>query len=305
MKEYKRLSTPKSKDIEEFLSFIANNPTADSEQLMRKSLEMGFSPREMIDLSLGAVKYEKSKANLDKPIVDILNDIYEDDPTPGRRYVIEPSEAISKKAKEISENLGGNIGIAASLDIGRPRQLPDYSVVKEAYGENEKLKRIADAGHELQHQKDALIRPGFIMKDDRPYKKGHHYGDIYETSELLREAKDLPKDEKVVKEILKRSKSSGLKPSAFTKLRSLLGPLATGAALYSALESKDVPAAVLSGASLVDPTGISDAALEVKRRLDLKPEERMKQVEEDLLLGMPPEVADEQKLFRKLKEKVK
>lgn len=237
MADYKRFSNPNPKDVQKFLDFVSNNPTVDSETLIRKSMEMGFNPREMIDLALGSVKYEKSKANLDKPVVDILNDIYEKDPTPGRRYVLEPSEAISKQAKEISKSLGQDIGIAEALDTGRSRLLPDYSAVKEAYSENEKLRRIADAGHELQHQKDYLIRPDFSTTTDKPYRKGHHYGDIYETGELVREVKDLPQDEKVVKEILKQSKKSGLKPSLFTRLRSLVGliptALAAGLAAYS------------------------------------------------------------------------
>ena len=291
MESYRRFSNPNPKDIQKFLDFIANNPTADSDTLIRKSMEMGFHPREMIDLALGSVKYEKSKANLDKPIVDILNDIYEKDPTPGRRYVVEPSEAISKKAKEISKNLGKDIGIAEALDIGKPRLLPDYSAVKEAYSESEKLRRIADAGHELKHQEDYLIRPDFVTTEDKPYRKGHHYGDIYETKELLRETKDLPQDEKVVKEIVKQSKKSGLKPSVFTRLRSVLGfiptAVATGLAAY-APESKaaSIPLKVLEEgdpSSLLFPSGAGEGEEEeIKKMYEEARKNKFKNIKEKL-----------------------
>jgi hypothetical protein len=226
----KRFSEITPKSIDQFNAYIANTPMVSHQDLVNKAIEMGHNPHDLMDAALGSVKYEKSGARLEDPLEDILNAVYEKDPTPGKRYVMEPSEAISARGKDVAKNLEGNLGVATSLNTGRARSLPDYAAVRQQYSNIGKLQGIAHGGHELKHQEDFLIRPDIEMKTADPYKMGHHYGGIYEPEELIREVKDLPKDEKVVKELLKQSKKSGLKPSVFTRLRSLVGLLPAAAA---------------------------------------------------------------------------
>lgn len=299
----KRFKPVDSKGIDKLIAEIKNNPTITSEELIRKAYELGYAPMSLIDAALGSVKYDKSKASLDKPLEDILNDIYEDDPTPGKRYVIDPSEAISPKAKEIAKQLEGNVGIAQSINFGdNPRAHSDYVAIRPAYSELDKLKSITHGGHELKHNEDFLIRPNVKMTDPRPYRPGHHYKEIYEPAELIREARELPKDPKIAQEVVKQSKKMMIKPSMFTRLRSLFGPIAAGAGLYSALKSDDTLGAVLEGAALADPTGLADAAAEVNRRLKMNPEEQKKISKEDFYSAMPDILANEQRMLDSLED---
>jgi hypothetical protein len=253
----KRFSEITPRAIEQFSSFIANTPLVTNEDMIRKSLEMGYDPIELIDASLGSVKYEKSSASLKNPLEDILNAIYEKDITPGKRYVVDPSETVSKKAKEIAKDLEGSVGVASATPSKR-RALADYAAVTPRKTDLDKLKAIADAGHELEHLKDFVTRPDFRPKTEQSFKPGHHFKDIYEPRELIREVKDLPEDAKLTKEIMKQSKKLGLKPSPFTKLRSVVGLLpglaAAGLATY-APESKaaQIPSKVLEEG---DPTSL-------------------------------------------------
>lgn len=57
-----------------------------------------------------------------------------------------------------------------------------------------------------------------------------------------------------------------------------IGPIAGGIGAYGALKSGDTAAAGLNLASMLDPTGISDAALEVKDRLKEKDPEEIKKI---------------------------
>lgn len=272
--------------IDKIIAEIANNPTISSEALIRKAMELGYDPTDLIDAALGSVKYEKSKASLQKPIEDILNDVFEKNLTPGKRYVIDPSEATSRRGKEVAKALGEDLGVSVSIDTGKSRSIPDYVAVRPSYSDLEKLKNIAHAGHEIEHTTDFLIRPNNVIKTTTPYKKGHHFKEIYEPAELIREVKNLPQDEKVAKEILKQSKKAGLKPHIFSKLRSVLGPLATGVGVYSALKSGDVAGAILNAGALLDPTGVLDAAAEVKDRLNMSPKEQKQINKEDKYSAM-------------------
>jgi len=282
-----RLKKADTSGINKILSEISNNPTISTDALIRKARELGYEPMDLIDAALGSVKYEKSKANLSSPLDEVLNDIFEQDPTPGRRYVIDPTEAISKRGKEVAKSLEGNLGVATSVNFGKSRALPDFVAVRPAYDDLEKLKAIAHAGHELEHQKDFFVRPDYQMKTEKSYKPGHHFKDIYEPSELIREARELPEDEKLIQEVLKQSKKSYVKPSPFTRLRGILAPLAAAAGLYSAGKSGDALGATLEGAALIDPTGISDAAAEINRRLKMSPEEVEEVAKEDKYSAIP------------------
>lgn len=299
-----RLKKADSAGISKLLSWISANPleSAIHSRLMAKAQEFGYDPIDLIDSALGSVKLDKSGALMSQDITDILNQVYEDDPTPGRRYVIDPREAITRRGKEVAGSLKGNLGVAQSINTGRSRSLPDYAAIRMPYTEADKLKAIADAGHELRHSSDSLIRPDLKMLNPNPYTEGHHYGDIYETSELNREARNLPKDEKTAKEILKRSKKSMINSTPFMRLRSILSPLAAGAGLYSALQSKDTLAAGLEGAALLDPTGVADAAAEINRRLKMSPEEQENQQKEDMINILPEGLWQEQQMLNDLEK---
>lgn len=299
-KTVKRFSPITPRAVSQFTAYVANTPMVTHDDLFRKAIEMGYDPKDLIDATLGHVKYEKSSASLKSNLEDILNDVYDKDPTPGRRYVLDPSDAVSERAKDVAKNLEGNLGVATSLNTGRSRSLPDYAAVRNQYSDLEKLKALSHAGHELKHQSDYLIRPNMSMKTEYPFREGHHFGEVYETSELIREAKDLPRNQKELDEIVKQSKKAGLKPSSFGRLFSLLGkvgPIGAGIGALSALKSGDVGAAALNAASAVDPTGVADAALDIKNRLKMSPEEQEEAAKEDRYSAMPMDIANEQRML--------
>lgn len=293
----KRLKKADTAGINKMINIITSNPLMESEELIRKAREMGYDPANLIDQALGAIRYEKmSSVSLDSPIEDILNSIYEKNPTPGKRYILEPKEAYTKRGMQVKEALKNNAGFYSSLpDQKGSRRAPDFMVIKKPYTESEKLKAITDAGHELEHGSEYLIRPDFKSTTEESYVKGHHYDDIYEPKELIREVRELPQDEKTIKEILKQSEKLNVKPSLWGRLRSILGPMAAGAGLYTSLKSGDTLGAALEGTALVDPTGVSDAAAEVYRRSKLKDPEEIKQtMREDKYSAIPggPSPAD-------------
>lgn len=241
-KSQKNISQITLRDVDKFLAAVTNMPelmslpSEEASKLMwNKALEMGYHPMDMIDAALGSVKYEKSSANLNKPLEDVLNAIYENDPTPGERYVLNPSSVESKKGKELAKELGDALGIAQAERITKGgRGVPEYSLVRDKPTKSitKLLQKITSAGHELRHGMDWLIRPGWHPKNPDPYVIGHHYKDIYEPSELVKEVFDLPQDEKAVKEVLKQSEKLKAKKYPFTRLKGLV-PLLVGAGLAS------------------------------------------------------------------------
>ena len=81
-----------------------------------------------------------------------------------------------------------------------------------------------------------------------------------------------------------------------------IGPIGAGIGAISALRSGDVPAAVLHGAAAIDPTGISDAALDINNRLKMNPEDAAQASKEDYYSAMPDDLANEQRMLDELKE---
>lgn len=285
-KRYKKADTA---GVNQLISWISANPieSAIPSRMIAKAHELGYDPRDLIDSALGSVKLDKSGARLSEDIVDILNQVYSEDKTPGARYVIEPSEAYTKKGKEVSEALKGNVGVATSKNFGRSTSLPDYSAITMPWTEQQKIKAITDAGHELRHSAENLTIPNSVMLNPNPYTKGHHVRDVYETSELNREVRGLSEDPKFLKEIEKQSKKSFLKSSPFQRLFSYLGPFGTAVLAGAALKSGDTLGAALEVGSAADPTGVVDAVAEARRRYKLKdPEEIKKVMREDKYSAM-------------------
>jgi len=284
------------KDIAKLQSMIANDPSMDSAKLLSEAIKLGYQdPATLVDAALGSIKLDKSGMPISGDITDILNDIYSQDETPGKRYVVNPykESASGTKAKSVIGTLQdefGDVDQGVALrqsDRVRGRGIPKYLAVpdpsfyKDYYNlsdELAKLLSISAAGHEIKHSGDWILYPNFDPKVKEPYKKGHHAKGIYETDELIREARDLPEDTKTTNEIKKQSKKLGLKPSAFTRLLSyggFIGPL-VGAGL--SLKSGDTLAAGLSAAAALDPIGVADAALDVKNRVETKDPEEIKKI---------------------------
>lgn len=261
----KRLSRePSSSAVKALSSYIANNPTIGYDDLVRKSMELGYDPTSLIEQTLGSVIVDKGSLNLQKPTVDLLNEVYESNPVPGYRYVVDPTNVKSATGKEVAKDLLGSEGIARGWRYkGESRGKPDFVAIEDAKDELSKMKALVAGGHELKHSEDRMIRPNFKSVGDVG-ELGHHYGPgTFEAQDLIRQVRDLPEDEKVVKEILKRSK--GLDKPSFRVLRGLpiIGTAATAAA---ALSSPDASAAA---ADLVIPGGLEslgpseeDAAIE-------------------------------------------
>lgn len=232
----KRLSKEAdSKAIDALTSYIANNPGVQYEDLVRKSLELGQDPTNLIDRALGSVIVDKGGLNLNKPTVDLLNEVYESNPVPGYRYVVDPNNVKSATGKEIAKDLMGSEGIARGWRYqGESRGKPDFVAIEDAKDELGKMRAVVAGGHELKHSENRMIRPHFKSVGEAG-ELGHHYGPgTFEAQDLIKQVRDLPEDEKVLKEIAKRSK--GLDKPSFRVLRSipLIGTaLGAGLALAS------------------------------------------------------------------------
>ena len=265
----KRLSKEAdSKVIDALTSYIANNPGVQYEDLVRKSLELGQDPTSLIDRALGSVIVDKGGLNLNKPTVDLLNEVYESNPVPGYRYVVDPNNVKSATGKEIAKDLLGSEGIARGWRYqGESRGKPDFVAIEDAKDELSKMRALVAGGHELKHTEDRMIRPNFKSIGEAG-ELGHHQGPgTFEAQNLIKQVRDLPEDEKVVKEILKRSK--GLDKPSFRVLRGIpyIGTTLAGAA---ALSSPDASAAAMD---MAIPGGLEslgpseeDAAIENPQR---------------------------------------
>lgn len=236
----KRLSKQAdSRAIDALTSYIANNPGVQYEDLVRKSLELGQDPTTLIDRALGSVIVDKGGLNLNKPTVDLLNEVYESNPVPGYRYVVDPNNVKSATGKEVAKDLMGNEGVARGWRYkGESRGKPDFIAIEDAKDELGKMKAVVAGGHELKHSENRMIRPHFKSIGEAG-ELGHHYGPgTFEAQDLIKQVRDLPEDEKVLKEIEKRSK--GLDKSNFKTLRSVSSPLG---ALFQSFKDlyKDTP----------------------------------------------------------------
>lgn len=231
----KRVRETDTAGIDKIIKEIANNPLISTEELIIKARELGYDPADLIDKALGSVKYEKSSADLSKSLEDILNTVYENDPTPVNRYIIDPTskKLVSPKAKNYAAKFTEDpnlLGFETNLDLGKSRKLPEDVVVKNMTGDMGKLQALTIAGHEIKHAENDLIRPNFKSQGNA-FQPNHHYGDVYETSELVREVQGRPVDTKVINEIRKQASKNFLnkKVRPFTKLMSML-PVAGGIA---------------------------------------------------------------------------
>lgn len=319
-----RLGEPDRKGIEALQAYISNTPGVQHEDLVSKSIDMGYRPRGLIDAATGDMILTGSKANLSDDFEDVSNKIWENNPTPGERLLVDLNETRSPEAKRAKAELYNaktrkyRKGVAIS-DNG----LPTHTIVKEPHRKKdiEKLISIADTGHEFKHQTQQLTLPDFEMTSNKPFTEGHHAGGIYESNKLIKDVRGISDDTKEYKAASKAAKKLGGVTSQFRKLMSVLGtagPIGAGVGALAALRSGDVPAAVLHGASAIDPTGISDAALTVKQRMDMNPEEAMEESKEDYYSAMPGDLANEFRVqdkldklepkpqrFKKLKERLK
>lgn len=260
----KRLSKdPDSRAIDALTSYISNNPSVQYEDLVRKSLELGQDPTSLIDRALGSVIVDKNSLNLSKPTVDLLNEVYESNPVPGYRYVVDPSNVKSATGKEIARYLSGNEGIASGWRYkGESRGKPDFVAIEDAKDEAGKIRALVAGGHELKHTEDRMIRPHFKSSGTTGELR-HHYGSgTFEAEDLIKKVRDLPDDEKIIKEIVKRSK--GLDKPSFRVLKSvpLVGPaIGAGIAALSGEANAASALPILGEADSLGPS-VEDAAIE-------------------------------------------
>lgn len=239
----KRLEQDSSKQaIDALVSYIAANPGLQHEDLVRKAMELGHDPKALIESALGSVKIDKTGASLSQPLEDVLNQVYEENPVPGKRYVIDPTNVKSPQGKKVNQYLGGDYGVAAADRAKGGLAVPDFYAVEDSKDEARKLRTISAGGHELRHGEDWLSKPGFKITNPMSMEPGHHAGNIYESAELIREARELPIDQKLRQEVLKNS--VGLKTTPFKRLASAVPVLGAGLAAYAALQSPDASAGV-------------------------------------------------------------
>lgn len=238
----KRLETKANQQaVDALIAYINANPGVQNQDLIRKSMELGYDPRELISHALGSVKVDKTGANLSKPLEDVLNTVFEKDATPGERIVVDPSSVESAKGKKIASDLKGGYGYAEGMRSPGGIILPERMVVEDAKTELDKLRRTSTGGHELRHSVDGLVRPGFEPTTEASFKPGHHYGDIYEPSELLREVRGIPEAPQVAEQVNKASQKHKLRPSEFKRVAAVSGP---AGALFQSLKDlyTDAPA---------------------------------------------------------------
>lgn len=216
----KRVETQGNKAAaEKLISYIMSNPGVQHEDLVRKALELGHDPRNLIAQALGTIKIDKAGVSLDRPLEDILNEVYSDDTTPGKRYVIDPNNVQTPTGKKVAKELGDMYGVATGYRDNKGLITPDYYAIQDAKDEMGKIMRVPTGGHELRHGKDYLSTPDFEPTENRAYRSGHHYGDVYETSELIREARDLPENKTMLDRVKKAASNLNLPaPGAFKKI---------------------------------------------------------------------------------------
>ena len=306
-----RLMEPNLKGIERLQAFIANNPGVQHDDIVNAAIKMGYRPDALLDAATGDMMFTNSRANISSDFEDIANTIFEKNPTPGSRVIIDPAQALKRKltpeARKMLQYLYNrrrndyNKGVAVSQE-----GLPIHTIIKNPKNkEIAKLKAIADIGHEFKHQTQTLTLPDFVETSEAPYTKGHHAGEIYESDKLIKDVRGISDDSKEFKAAAKASKKLGGSVQPFRKLMSLIGkigPIGAGIGAISALRSGDVPAAVLHGAAAIDPTGISDAALDINNRLKMNPEDAAQASKEDYYSAMPDDLANEQRMLDELKE---
>ena len=237
------------KSIDKLRAYIANNPTADSAKIIneatRLAKEYNINPYDLIDTSLGLTTAENKGVNLSGSLEDILNQTM-DTSLPGDKYIVS-SDAKSKLGLQKLKEINGRLGLQTS-QIAGSREIPLEYLVANANSDIDKMKALANAGHELKHGEDGLIRAN-QKYNPKAYQKNHHAGDVYETSELSKQVRELEDDPKVKKELLSQMAKKGLSSgSGFKLLKSVAGalPMVGTAAGIAGLASGDASAAIPS-----------------------------------------------------------
>jgi hypothetical protein len=248
------IEEPSETAIQKMSAFIANNPMVQHEDLVRYALEIGHEPNELITRSLGSVLTEKNSLNLNKPLPDLLNELYSDNPVPGHRYVVDPNDVVSPRGKSVVKDLDGGEGVSVGYRKSNgeaARGNNKFIALKDAKSEADKMRQTAIGIHELDHGQDRIIRPNFKSRGNVG-DLGHHFGPgTSESRNLIREVRDLPVDTNILKEIKKRADAP---PSMFKKLRSVpvVGP-AIGLGMAAFTEDSHAAIPILNEAENLGP----------------------------------------------------
>lgn len=244
-KEYAGLrKNPNIIEVNRFLQKIAANPEIDQKDLLRISVEMGINPRELIRKSLGSVLVDENNLSLDKPIDDLLNNIFEKNPVPGKRLVVNPNVDISKIDPKELEVIGRTLNLFKSkpnvlghmqyrqnwFDKNAFRGKPDISAVRLlGTSDDQMLSQIVTAAHELEHAEDAVL--GNIPENQNPIafnEKHHGRKGIFELDELIKKVRGLSPDPEKIKQLVENSKKLG-SSEVFKKIKSVAPFVAKGA----------------------------------------------------------------------------
>jgi len=233
--ERKRPSQVNTKAVDELIAHIANTPLIERDEVIRKAREMGYRPSELMDAALGSVMLDKRGGDISGEMEDVLNKIYSEDPTPGRRSIVDPATARSKLGKELSKRLEGGLGMQTGFAESKGLFVPADTILKDP-GKDliERLKSITHAGHELKHGSEYL-GSGYTEGDPRAYKMTHHAQGIYEPDTLIKEVKNTNDRNKEYEMLTKRARAAGVKANPFIKLLGILNPLSIASQGVSAL----------------------------------------------------------------------
>lgn len=224
-----------TKAVDELIAHIANTPLIERDEVIRKAREMGYRPSELMDAALGSVMLDKRGGDISGEMEDVLNKIYSEDPTPGRRSIVDPATARSKLGKELSKRLEGGLGMQTGFAESKGLFVPADTILKDP-GKDliERLKSITHAGHELKHGSEYL-GSGYTEGDPRAYKLTHHAQGIYEPDTLIKEVKNTNDRNKEYEMLTKRARAAGVKANPFIKLLGILNPLSIASQGVSAL----------------------------------------------------------------------
>jgi hypothetical protein len=320
--------------IDKLINFITNNPTASDKDIEDYTKRLGYLPQELIPMASGAIQSEKYNINMNKPLQEILEEGYELDRTPGRRLILDPNDIKTEEGYKYAHKFKDNPGLQGLAEYdtvklgGKKVLLPTKTIVRDSKNLLDKFRQLSVQGHEFQHIEDILANPDFIEEFEKLEKPpiagepGHHFNQpvSFETNKLKKIARDLPDDteskstanvrrelyskkldkldlsklSKKDKDSLEEYKKGLVINPKFKKLMAVLGPIGALAGAGVEASEGNLGEAALQAASAVDPTGIAEAAVDIKRRLSMSPEELKKQQLEDKYTAMPggPSPAD-------------
>lgn len=246
-------------EAKKLIAKVANSPGITHEDIMRYAAELkAKNPNQLIDEALAEVLLEKSGANMSDPFVDMINKANKDNPIGIDKYIIDPDNAKSPRAKELLSKLNPDEYAASFFD--KNDMTPLHISLKKPKSEYGKAMGLVTDSHENDHILNALTDPSFMSKGDAG-QIGHHIGKgTSETQSLISNARDLPMDEKILQVATKRANKLGIGKKLAQEIPGIAGLAAgLGMASYSGESQAAIP--ILGEANNVGMSAADESAM--------------------------------------------